>query len=76
MEISPAVLALVPVVIGLTALAKTYIEGRWAPLVALVLGFAGAFLVSSEPAAATAISGIVVGLTASGLYSGAKATFF
>lgn len=74
-EISPAIIGLVPIVIGLTAVAKLYIDSRWAPLIALALGVGGAFLVPAATVAITVLSGIVVGLTASGLYSGAKATF-
>lgn len=74
-EFSPAILALVPVVIGLTAIVKMYVDSRYAPLVALALGVAGAFLVPAATVAITVLSGIVVGLSASGLYAGVKATF-
>lgn len=75
LQLSPAILALVPIVLGLTAVAKMYVDSRWAPLIALGFGIGGAFLVPAATIALTVLSGIVVGLTASGLYSGAKTTF-
>lgn len=72
-QVSPAIIALIPVVIGLTALAKLYIDSKWAPLTALALGVAGAFLFPAVTVPVTILSGIIVGLSASGLYSGAKA---
>lgn len=74
-QVSPAIITLVPVVIGLTAVAKLYINSRWAPLIALALGVGGAFLFPAATVAVTILSGIVVGLSASGLYSGSKALF-
>lgn len=74
-QVSPAIIALVPVVVGLTAMAKLYIDSRWAPLISLAFGIGGAFLFPAATVAITILSGIVVGLSASGLYSGTKATF-
>lgn len=74
-EISPSILALVPLVIGLTSIAKLYVDNRYAPLISLGFGVALAFLVPAATLAITILSGLVIGLTASGLYSGAKATF-
>lgn len=71
---SPAIVVLVPIVIALTSLFKIYLGSRWAPLIALVLGIAGAFLFPTATLGVTIISGIVIGLTASGLYSGVKTT--
>lgn len=67
---SPAILALIPVVVGATALVKLYLPSKWAPLIALVFGIAGAFLFPAMAIGTTVLSGIVVGLSASGLYSG------
>lgn len=75
LEISPTILGLVPLVMGLTAVAKTYVDNRYAPLISLALGIGGAFLFPALTVGLTIVSGIVVGLTASGLYSGVKATF-
>jgi len=71
-SLSAEALALVPIVMALTALAKNYMKSKWAPLMALVLGVAGMFLIPQATMAMTILSGIVVGLTASGLYSGGK----
>lgn len=73
--VSPAILVLVPIIVGLVALAKLYISSRFAPLIALALGIIGAFLINgTSGVGVTVISGIVIGLSASGLYSGTKAT--
>lgn len=72
-EISPAIVALVPIIIGLTSVAKLYLDSKWAPLIALALGIGGAFFIPASTVAITILSGIVVGLTASGLYAGTKA---
>lgn len=74
MQLSASSLALVPVVVGLVAVAKIYIDSRYAPLLSLVLGVAGAFLFPAATAGNTILVGLLIGLTASGLYSGAKAT--
>lgn len=73
--ITPAMLALVPLVMGLTQLIKGYFSDRLHPLIALVLGIASAFLVPAETVQMTIIGGVVVALMASGLYSGARASF-
>lgn len=70
-------LALVPVVVGLVSAVKMVgLPSKWAALVAIVLGVLLSWII---PGAATLFSvvvgGIAVGLAASGLYSGAKATF-
>lgn len=74
--VSTQQLLLVPVVIGVTAVLKqTFVTGttnRWTPIVALVLGVAGAFLLPSETLQTTILAGIVVGCSAAGVYSGAK----
>jgi hypothetical protein len=71
--LTPQVLALVPIVIGLVAVIKKVgLNTRYLPVVALILGMLG--VVGLEGISATAlIGGIVVGLSASGLYSGTKA---
>lgn len=70
--LSSSALALVPVVMALTSLSKMYIDSKWAPLVSLGIGIIGAFLVPSVAWQGTVLTGIVMGLTASGVYSGAK----
>jgi len=65
--------ALVGVVMAITSLVKHYIDSKWSPLVALVFGIAGAYLIPSVVMfGSTLLGGIVVGLTAGGLYSGSK----
>jgi len=72
-ELSPVVYFLVPVVIGLTELTKPFLDSKYSPLASLVFGLAGAVLFPAPTLGVTIISGIVIGLTASGLYSGVKA---
>lgn len=72
MEFSAAILTLVPVVIGLTEIAKAFVATRFSPVISLVLGVGMAFLLPAATVPSTILSGIVVGLTASGLYAGSK----
>ncbi len=70
-EISARGLVLVPVVMALVSLAKYYIDSYWAPLMSLGIGVVAAYLVGGVTFMdSTAMGGIVVGLMASGLYSG------
>lgn len=77
-ELSGIGVTLVPIVMALTSLVKVgfpSLEGRWSPMVALAIGMALSFLVDGAVFMdSTVLGGIVVGLMASGLYSGAKAT--
>lgn len=71
--LSANAIAVVPIVVALTSLAKMYIDSRWAPLISLALGIASAFVVPSVAFfGSPLLGGIVIGLAASGLYSGAK----
>lgn len=71
---SPEVLALVPVVLGIVETLKfAGLPGAFAPLFSLMIGVALATLVVPVLPAAI-ITGLTVGLMASGLYSGFKAT--
>lgn len=73
-QLSAVGLGLVPVVMGLTAIFKSFVsDGRYAPIASLVLGIALAFVVPAATAALTILQGVLIGLTASGLYSGVKA---
>lgn len=70
-ELSVRGLALVPVVIALTQLVKVYLDSYWSPLVSLFFGVAGAYTVGGVTFLdSAALGGVVVGLMASGLYSG------
>lgn len=71
--ITPFTLALIPVVTGLVEVVKgAGLPSRFAALAAIVLGIGLSFLVA-DGLPAIIIGGIVVGLSASGLYSGTKA---
>ena len=73
--ITPALLALVPVVIGLVQGIRTLgLPDRYAPVASIVLGILGAFVFPAVTIPLTILSGIVVGLSACGLYSGVRAT--
>ena len=76
MEFSGQFLALVPVIVGLVqAIKKTgYVKSRFLPLLAIALGIVGAWLLTGF-SSLDVIQGIIAGLSASGLWSGSKATF-
>lgn len=73
-EISPMIAVLIPIVVGLTSVAKNYISIRWIPLTSIILGILGSFLLPAATVQITILSGIIVGLSACGLYSGTKTT--
>jgi hypothetical protein len=63
------------VVIGLVEVAKRIgVPEKFAPLVSLILGLGLSFLgfVANPDLASTIIGGIIIGLSAVGLYSGTK----
>lgn len=75
METSQQFLITVPVIIGVTkAINMTGVSTRWSPLIAIALGIGAAFTLVGVDAS-SALGGIIAGLTASGLWSGVKATF-
>lgn len=66
--------------IGVTAtvglvevLKKTGLNGKWAPLLSLVIGVGITFLFTQSLSVATLAIGIMTGLSASGAYSGVAA---
>jgi len=69
--------AIVGLIMALVQLAKeTGLPARFAPLLALVLGVgAGVFFVAPGDYAQGVLSGVVLGLSAVGLYSGPKNVF-
>ena len=75
MEISTSFLVLVPLVLGVTQVIKMTVGHgkRYTPIVSLVLGMGGAVLIGAFDSTSL-VQGIIVGLSASGLYSGSKAT--
>lgn len=74
MDISLQFLALVPVVLGVVQVGKIAgLSSRWAPVLSLVLGVGAVSLLDSWTAA-NVVQGVIVGLSASGLWSGVKST--
>lgn len=76
-NIEPMFLILIPIVVGVvSAIKKAGVTSRYAPLLSIVLGIIGVYLISDFAlTGATALQGVLAGLSASGLYSGTKATF-
>lgn len=70
--------ALVPLIVGVVQVAKlTGLPDRFAPLASLILGLvlsAGLGLSQNDFTAESLLVGIALGLSASGLYSGVKAS--
>ncbi len=70
-------IALVPVVLAVTQVVKSFLtDTRYIPVVSIVLGVAASFATPHvTDAFFTAVQGILIGLSASGLFSGVKTTF-
>lgn len=74
MELTPQVLALVPIVIGLVEVIKRIgLVERYLPITAIVLGVVGVGALTGF-SAVSVIEGIVIGLSSVGLFSGGRAT--
>jgi hypothetical protein len=73
-SLSAVSVAMIPVVLGLVSVVKMYVDSKWAPLASLALGVAAAFFVPAATIGLTVLQGVLVGLAASGLYSGVKAS--
>ena len=75
MEVSSQFMILVPLIIGITQVFKVSLKlgSQYVPIVALLLGVLGAFLLGSWDVQ-SGIQGIIAGLTASGLWSSTKTT--
>jgi hypothetical protein len=72
--ISNEFLILVPVVLGVVqALKELGLNSRYAPILSVLLGVGAIGLLTSYTGA-SALQGIVIGLTSSGLFSGVKRT--
>lgn len=72
-ELSAAALGIVPVVMALTSLSKSYVPPKGSPIVAMVLSLlASFFLIPTGDLTTTIVQGVVMALAASGLYSGGK----
>ncbi|MDV6379254.1 hypothetical protein ORD22_13620 [Sporosarcina sp. GW1-11] len=72
MEISDVVL--IPVIVGLVDALKSYgVEKRWLPVVSVLLGVGGGVLyLFPEDWKLGVLGGVIMGLSAGGLYSGGK----
>lgn len=72
--VSASFLALIPVVIGVVAVVrKVGLARRYAPLASIVIGILGCSLLGGSWTEVI-LAGVIVGLSASGLYSGTKTT--
>ena len=77
MDITIQFVVLIPVVLGLVQVGKIAgLNTRWSPLLSVVLGIIGAFVIqwSLSNAGIAIIQGIIAGLSAAGLWSGTRAT--
>lgn len=72
LQISPAVLAVVPIAIGLVQLLKDNFSERYTPFIALIIGVALAMLAVGEVSFSVVLQGLAVGLMSMGLFSGTK----
>jgi len=78
LELSVTFLVLVPVVVGFVEVLKRALKlsTRFAPLVSLLSGVVAVYLASDFViSGAIILQGVVLGLTACGLYAGGKKTF-
>lgn len=72
MDITAIQATLVPVVLAIVQLIKGVgLPTKWAPLLAVVLGFTGVWMTLGHM---DILTGITVGLASAGLWSGAKTT--
>lgn len=66
--------SIIPIIVGLVELGKRIgISAQFAPLLAVLFGIGFAWLSAGAFSTAVLVGGIVLGLSASGLWSGAKA---
>jgi len=73
-DFSPLIVAIIPVVIGLVQVVKQIgLPTKFAPLASIVFGL-GLVTLTSVTWPVAIVQGIIVGLAASGLWSGSKTT--
>lgn len=66
-------IALVPLIVGIVEVTKQVgLPTRFAPLLALLLGLGSGFVMHTTSISETLVTGVMVGLSASGLYSAGK----
>ncbi len=74
-QFSPLVIGIVPVALGLVAAIKQVgLPSRFAPIASIAIGI-GLVSLTGQAWQADITQGIIVGLAASGLWSGSKALF-
>lgn len=65
--------ALVPLILALVEMAKRIgLPEKWSPVLSVVLGLVGGFLLFLDDPIQGAVVGLALGLSATGLYSGTK----
>jgi hypothetical protein len=66
---------LIPLVLAITSMAKGFlpdnISGKWSPVISVLAGIAGGLLTIGVSRQGV-LTGLIIGLSASGLYSGSK----
>lgn len=68
--------ALVPLIVGLVEVAKQVgLPSRLAPALSVLLGICAGFALETSGAAEALVTGLMLGLSASGLYSAGKSMF-
>lgn len=66
---------LIPVIVGLVEVVKRIgLANRFAAPLSLIFGIGGAFVFPATTIPLTVLTGIILGLSAAGLYAGTKAT--
>jgi len=66
-------IALVPLIVGVVEVAKQVgLPVRFAPLLSLLLGLGAGFFLHGSSLALSVVTGLMIGLSASGLYSATK----
>ena len=71
----PLLIGSIPVVLGVVSALKTIgLPSKWSPLVSIGLSLVLAFFVGGLTLFDVILQGLIVGLSASGLYSGTKTT--
>ena len=74
MELTPQFAVIVPVILGVVQVAKIAgLPSKWAPLLSVLCGVSVALLVDGVTVE-SGFLGVLAGLSASGLWSGTKAT--
>ena len=75
MDFTITIPILIAITLGVTEVVKRVkMPTRFLPLVALVIGIALAFIAQIGTIGINVLAGLTIGLTASGLFSGVKAT--